>query len=241
MTSERTGEHTQTHTLWDDFHVVIHDCSGGYSSNQACEFDGGYSCGFDRRVPCVDERGLRAKCRRYYYYSYVRRFVGNDVTNTSMCTCKLRLTTTGGRCAFWAHTVYSRAFALNGYVRLNGAASDWDRRAAAGCRAMLPPDRRRHRRTPTAGCRRWRAGDSAAASATRRCARAADAFAQETRGSGGERVRPTLRHREPPLSPPPPRLVPNKYATETAHESIFYSTRNPICRSVNPPHGESLR
>lgn len=52
MTSERTGEHTQTHTLWDDFHVVIHDCSGGYSSNQAC----------DRRRIFVRIRPARTVC-----------------------------------------------------------------------------------------------------------------------------------------------------------------------------------
>lgn len=49
-----------------------------------------------------------------------------------------------------AHTVYSRAFALNGYVRLNGAASDWDRR--------------RHRRwLPRATVPAGRGGSTAAA------------------------------------------------------------------------------
>lgn len=144
-----------------------------------------------------------------------------------------------------AHTVYSRAFALNGYVRLSGAASDWDRRRH--CRR-----RRRRRWLPRAvpageegrrRRRRWRGED------TRRrrpslpardrvcvclcvyaCARVVVYVARARRWRrrmrshrkpAGERVRPARR--------PSRRRGLNEYATETAHQSILYSTCNPIC------------
>lgn len=144
-----------------------------------------------------------------------------------------------------AHTVYSRAFALNGYVRLNGAASDWDRRRR----------RRRHRRLPRAmpagrggaerRCRRWRGereghppvpvsarppvcacGRAACARATRRRRRM-----RSHRKHTGQRVRPVRRRR-----PNRGRRGLNEYATKTAPpvDIIVYSSRNPICPPSRP-------